>query len=425
MIGFKMIEVLAAFVEAFLGIWINTEVLGDGAEKKKIAVWASGLTCICWAMNQYKLFSIKTTIVFVILLVLISCLFYKCRIVDSIVLSICYMVVLYIIDFIAISAFGLIWSEEQIAQFVTSEISIYRICIVILSKFLLVAVFYTIWKKWLRKIELPVRKLWISVVLVILLVFYLGESTFRKIDVDILLAWLFFLGIIVIAVYAAIQYLRYEKEKSQLDLALERSNMQLAVYNQLIKDYQNKQIFYHDLKNQYLVIRNFIRSKEYEQAERYLEALETANSIALCEKRTGIPAVDILIACKIKEAVTYQIQVDIVAELLNTAIPEQELIALLGNSLDNAIEACQNMQHGSKWIRLYARNIQEMTIMKIENSYEKQPIMTKGHLLSFKEDSHIHGFGMKSIKAIVEKNDGKMKMDYADGVFTLVISFFN
>ena len=52
MIGFKMIEVFAAFVEAFLGIWINTEVLGDGAEKKKIAVWASGLTCICQKMKQ-------------------------------------------------------------------------------------------------------------------------------------------------------------------------------------------------------------------------------------------------------------------------------------------------------------------------------------------------------------------------------------
>ena len=352
MIAFKMIEVLAAFVEAFLGIWINTEVLGDGAEKKKIAVWASGLTCICWAMNQCKLFSINTTIVFVILLVLISCLFYKCRIVDSIVLSICYMVVLYIIDFIAISAFGLIWSEEQIAQFVTSEISIYRSCIIILSKFLLAAVCYTIWKKWLRNVELPVRKLWISVVLGILLVIYLAKSTFSKIDVDNLLAWLFFLGIIVIAVYAAIQYLRYEREKSQLDLALKHSNMQLAVYNQLIKDYQDKQIFYHDLKNQYLVIRNFMHNKEYEKAERYLEDLQAENSIALCEKRTGIPAVDILIACKIKEAETYQIQVDIAAELLNTAIPEQELIALLGNALDNAIEACQKMQHGFKWIRL-------------------------------------------------------------------------
>ena len=425
MIGFKMIEVLAAFVEAFLGIWINTEVLGDGAEKKKIAVWASGLTCICWAMNQYKLFSMITTIAFVMLLVLISCLIFKCRVVDSLILSTCYMGVVYIIDFIVLSAFGLIWDDEYLFQYVTSEVSIYRSCLIVSSKFLMSLILYTVWKKWLRQIELSVRKLWVSAVMGSLLVFNLVKNTLSKVDVNILLAWLFFLGIIVIAVYAAIQYLRYEKEKSQLDLVLERSNMQLAVYNQLIKDYQDKQIFYHDLKNQYLVIRNFMHNKEYEKAERYLEALQAENSIALCEKRTGIPAVDILIACKIKEAETYQIQVDIVAELLNTAIPDQELIALLGNALDNAIEACQKMQHGSKWIRLYARNIQEMTMMKIENSYEQQPIMTKGHLLSFKEDSHIHGFGMKSIKAIVEKNDGKIKMDYADGVFTLVISFFN
>ena len=193
----------------------------------------------------------------------------------------------------------------------------------------------------------------------------------------------------------------------------------------MIKDYQDKQIFYHDLKNQYLVIRNFIHNKEYKEAENYLESLEAPNTITLCEKRTGMLAVDILIACKLKEAKVYQIQVDITADLLNTIIPEQELIAILGNGLDNAIEACQKMKQAPKWIRLYVRSIQEMTMIKIENSYEQQPIMTKGHLLSLKEDSHIHGFGIKSMKAIVEKYDGKMKMDYADGVFTLVISFFN
>ena len=35
MIAFKIIETLAPFVEAFLGIWINTEVLGEGAEKNE------------------------------------------------------------------------------------------------------------------------------------------------------------------------------------------------------------------------------------------------------------------------------------------------------------------------------------------------------------------------------------------------------
>ena len=229
MIGFKMIEVLAAFVEAFLGIWINTEVLGDGAEKKKIAVWASGLTCICWAMNQYKLFSFLTTILCVVNIVLVSYWICRCRIVDSMVLSSCYMVVLYVIDFFVISGFGLLLGKAQFTQFVTSEISIYRSSMIISSKFLLSLALYIVWKKWLRNVELPVRKLWISVVLGILLVFYLVKSTFSKIDVDNLLAWLFFLGIIVIAVYAAIQYLRYEREKSQLDLALKHSNMQLAV----------------------------------------------------------------------------------------------------------------------------------------------------------------------------------------------------
>ena len=310
-------------------------------------------------------------------------------------------------------------------QYITTEVSLHRSCLIIMSKVTLSLLVYIIVKKWLKNIELPIRKLWISTIECLFLTFYLMKSTAGKIDIDILLAWSFFLGIIIVGVYAAIQYLKYEKEKNQLDLALEHSNMQLVIYNQLIKNYQDKQIFYHDLKNQRLVIKNFIHNKEYEKAEKYLEALEEANTITLCEKRTGIPAVDILIACKIKEAESYRIQVETVVELINTSLPEQELISLLGNAWDNAIEACKNMQKDSKWIRLKIHRIQEMTMIKIENTYEQPPMMSKGHLLSLKEDDSLHGQGIKSMKAIVEKNDGKMKMNYADGVFSVVISLFN
>lgn len=425
MIMFKMIEILAPFVEAFLGIWINTEVLGEGAEKKKIAVWASVLTCVCFLLNQYKLFSMSTTIVFGIFLVLFSCLICKCKIVDSIVLSICYMVVVYIIDFIVLTAFGVLWDDKQLFQSVMSEVSMYRSGLIVTSKCLMVMVVYTIWRKWLKQIEVSVRKLRVSAILGCVLVIYLVKSTVSEVDIDILLAWVFFLGIISIALYAAIQYLRYEREKSQLDLAVEHSNMQLAAYNQLIQDYQDKQIFYHDLKNQYLVIRNYIHNKEYEKAEKYLEDLESENTMVMCEKRTGIPAVDILIACKIKEAIKHHIQVDVEAELLNATITEQELIAILGNGLDNAIEACKKMKTASKWIRLHIRNIQEMTMIKIENSYEQQPVQEKGHFISTKEEAQLHGLGVKSMRAIVEKYSGKMRMDYADGVFSLMISFFH
>ena len=193
----------------------------------------------------------------------------------------------------------------------------------------------------------------------------------------------------------------------------------------MFQTYQNKQIFYHDLKNQNLIIRNNIQNKEYEKAEKYLEDLESENTMVMCEKRTGIPAVDILIACKIKEAMKHHIQVDVEAELLNATITEQELIAILGNGLDNAIEACKKMKTAPKWIRLHICNIKEMTMIKIENSYEQQPVQEKGHFISTKEEAQLHGLGVKSMRAIVEKYAGKMRMDYEDGVFSLMISFFH
>ncbi len=425
MIGCVCVELMACYIESFLGIWVNTEVLGNRVEKKKIAVWALVGTALCWTMNQYKLYSYVTTMTYMIYIMLISCWRFKCKIMDAVPLTICYSMLLYIIDYLVLTIFVLFWGNEQLMQYVTTEVSFQRSCLIVMSKFLLSVMVYIIAGKWLRNVALPVRKLWISTAGCLVIMIYLMKSTSDKIDIDIVLAWIFFFGIIVIAFYAATQYLKYEKEKSQLDLALEHSNIQLAVYNQLIRNYQDKQIFYHDLKNQHLIIKNYIHNREYEKAEKYLEALEEANTMSAYEKRTGIPVVDILLACKIKEAEAYQIQVEMVAELINTALPEQELISLLGNALDNAIEACQNMQHGTKWIRLKIHSIQEMTMIKIENSYEQQPTMKKGHLLSSKKEHVIHGQGVKSMKAVVEKYDGKMKLNYADGVFSVVISLFH
>ena len=66
-----------------------------------------------------------------------------------------------------------------------------------------------------------------------------------------------------------------------------------------------------------------------------------------------------------------------------------------------------------------------MVFIKIMNSTEVEPTSKRGELLSDKEDSKRFGWGMMSMQSIVEKYNGSISFNTKDGVFNLLLSFFD
>lgn len=69
--------------------------------------------------------------------------------------------------------------------------------------------------------------------------------------------------IFVLAVYLIFQNSFIIAQRKQVAIAEEKTFMLMENYNILMNNYNNNQIFYHDLKNQYVVIREYLHSKEY------------------------------------------------------------------------------------------------------------------------------------------------------------------
>lgn len=426
MIGLQFVELTATFIEVFLGIWINANMLSEISISKKRTAFAAILVALAaWILNQYQLFSVFISVLGIAGIVMGAYVIYKVNLLDSFVLTIFYMILIYIIDFFSISVFGMVFQEEQFAKIVASAFSVERVCFIALSKTLLVSISYVFVKKWLSRIGLPVRKIWIGVVLSFFFLYHLVKSTLWAVDTEILWSWGLFLVVVLLSIYSAVQYIDYLHEKNQLNMAIERYTMQLETYDKLIQTYQENQIFYHDLKNQYLVIENYLKNQEYDKAEAYMKELKMTKFEDLYKQRTGNRAVDILLDYKLKEAELHQIHVDAVVDVIDLKLTDQELTALLGNALDNAIEACRKMENETKWIRITIQKIQEMTLIKVSNSYGKQPLERSGLFVSLKNNPQIHGLGIKSMRMIVEKYDGKMKTNYSNGEFSVVISFFD
>jgi len=177
---------------------------------------------------------------------------------------------------------------------------------------------------------------------------------------------------------------------------------------------------YHDLKNQIIVIR---AEKDSNKREQYLEELENNIKFYEAQYKTGNEVLDTILTSKLLTCIENDINVTCIADgkLLNF-IPTMELCSIFGNALDNAIESVSEITDIEKRlikIAVYSQN--ELLLIRIENYFLNPLTYFSGNFLTTKKDKHYHGFGLKSIKSIVEKHGGSVSIKTDNNWFKLVI----
>lgn len=104
-------------------------------------------------------------------------------------------------------------------------------------------------------------------------------------------------------------------------------------------------------------------------------------------------------------------------------LEELDLYALVGNALNNAIDAVSKLPEGERFITLTAAAQDGMVAIHVENPYSGQIVM-ENDLPKSQRDARYHGFGMKSMSRIVEKYGGTLAVKTEGGVFCLDILLF-
>ena len=135
---------------------------------------------------------------------------------------------------------------------------------------------------------------------------------------------------------------------------------------------------------------------------------------------TGHPAIDTIFENKIAAASSHGITCDIKfkyqAEIL---IDEMDISIVVGNIMDNAIEACQAFD-GEKVIEGYIHSNDSDVVIKITNSSAKgNGLKTK------KSDKHFHGYGTKSITSLAEKYSGSAEFSSENNRFNTFVILSN
>lgn len=253
----------------------------------------------------------------------------------------------------------------------------------------------------------------------------ISEQTLLPMDREVTDGWMLMTGILMFAILIFRLSRQYETEKEVARLQTEQAELIKNDYQNLNQIYTANAKLYHDLHNHMEMMHCYLTQGKIADAIEYLEDLRAPIQEITQTVWTGDEAIDYLINSKLSHMQAKQIETKVNIEFpRNTNIRSAVLTTILGNLLDNAIEAAQKCKEGHRFVYLTVRRINNILIIKVENSFEEQPVMEDGALMSSKEDKQRHGWGLKSARTAAESYDGSLETSFRDNVFCAVSTLF-
>ncbi len=214
--------------------------------------------------------------------------------------------------------------------------------------------------------------------------------------------------------------------KEKLLFAEKHINKQIVHYQELYK-YQNElRIFRHDTRNRLISLIGLIKKEEIQKALQFMESsLEWINLKTNNIVNSGNPVVDAILQDKLHTAKDKGIKIDLFVKLSsNINIDELELGIILGNTLDNAIEAVEKISSlNSKEIEFKLITVADRISISVKNPVEFD--VNTENLITSKQNKMIHGYGIRSIQAIANKYDGIVLFSCENRVFSANINLGN
>lgn len=219
--------------------------------------------------------------------------------------------------------------------------------------------------------------------------------------------------------------LREEEAKKEQQLMKQQLEYKAEYYKELsIKQkYSNKTL--HDLKNQLFALKEVLLNNEEEGIRKITKICEdilTSQTMSF----TGNEAVDALLTVKIQKMKEKEIKfTNKIYMLKNNTIDIFDLCVLLGNLLDNAIEASEKVSLEERFIHLDMVQRANYLSIKIINETDGNFRIENNKIITTKKQKELHGFGLQSISEIAEKYNGKCTFCQENHLFQAIIMLEN
>ncbi len=204
-------------------------------------------------------------------------------------------------------------------------------------------------------------------------------------------------------------------------IARYQSDLLAAHYAEVENMYRQTRGWRHDYRNHIQVLKNYADLGDLEAVKRYLDELAEDLSTVDLALKTGNKMTDVILNSKISLARSKQIQVKADAHVpVSLTTAEIDLCIILGNLLDNAIEACMQLPREERLIRVYMEMKNTQLYISVTNTTaQKKQIKDNGRFRTTKGKGH--GYGLVRIDTIIERYQGYINRNSEDGAFSTEI----
>ena len=189
------------------------------------------------------------------------------------------------------------------------------------------------------------------------------------------------------------------------------------------QQYQRTRELWHDLKNHIKILEILAAEKRFEELTDYLDSFKRDVERRMIPTKTGCAAVDALLGDKLYQAGKQGALMTLhLCDLSEMRLQAVDLCVILGNLLDNALEACAAIP-GEGRISLHMKQEEDFYYIRVVNVAE-EPVKEGEQYVSGKRDRDNgvgHGLGLRSAERLAHQYGGALVTDYRDGEFTVVV----
>lgn len=206
------------------------------------------------------------------------------------------------------------------------------------------------------------------------------------------------------------------KKKTYLKLVEYQTEQAEKHLNEARSIHKEMRGYKHDFHHHLQTLKGQLEAGETMRALAYIEQLDNQLLNMDTLLKTGNVSLDAILSAKIAQAKEENIAVTVNANVLDSlTISDLELSIVVGNLLDNAIEACCAVA-GERFIRIFISMKGNMLYFSMLNAAGAKRKKT-GALFATHKDG-VHGFGLRRAEAILEEHGGWVKYNSEDGAFT-------
>lgn len=207
----------------------------------------------------------------------------------------------------------------------------------------------------------------------------------------------------ILLVFYAEQAKHTADDKMDLELAEQHYLMQEQYYEQLRVEQNETRAMFHEINKYLCAMHALMESEDLHQASQTLHEAETVFEGLGQVTDVGNSVISIILneyRLKMREAeIEFVFDVSVPPVLGITAV---DAYILLGNTLDNAINACCLLPSSNRYVHLQLKLFHEVLFLQIKNPFPKDY-----HMRTIKNG---HGYGLKNVRKCIEKYGGDIQI---------------